>query len=172
MKFQPDPATASAKQIQDYANEQAEMDLALGMSSKYPSEAGVLSAYVSLLCAQRDTHKKDLDFLMGIGLQPARGHKIATVYLGDAAVPAEYEFRPGTPDFGGRGAMPAEAAEVETLRLFINGRWCDVLDVVGKERAEELDAFILDRHGEKDQIEAEEAAYERQQERLAERQFP
>ena len=74
-----------------------------------------------------------LNAATGIGVMPARGCELASMFLGDAAVWVEYEFERGQreitqadPDDCQEGIEPS----VSILRVYLNGRWCDAGDVV------------------------------------------
>ena len=74
-----------------------------------------------------------LNAATGIGVMPAHGCELASMFLGDAAVWVEYEFERGQreitqadPDDCQEGIAPS----VSILQVYINGRWCDAQDVV------------------------------------------
>ena len=69
----------------------------------------------------------------GIGLMPARGCELVSMFLGDAAVWVEFEFERGQREITQADPDDCQegiSASVSILRVYINGRWCDAQDVV------------------------------------------
>lgn len=167
---QPDPRTASSAAIRAYAAARGVQATA----GKMAIEAGVLSAFVHMLCSTRDHLMRELQNLRGIGLLPAPGCHLGSITLGDSEVPAEYELDPGDPGCyrtrNGDG-WPEIPPSVALLRLYINGSWSDAQDVLDAERLEKFEQQLLEYSADA-QDAAAEADWERRQERDMERGYP
>jgi hypothetical protein len=149
---QPDPRSASADTIKAYADAER-----IARGGSYSYEAGMLSAFVEMLCRERDSLRRELRRTAEAPKSPT-GLPVAEVSLEEATVFVEYEYRPGDP---GRTYGPPEKcyegwpAEVEILKMHVNGTWIYAADV--------LPVSVLDKWAE--QIEeqitaADEAAME------------
>ncbi len=76
---------------------------------------------------------RELLTLKGDDARPERGCHIARVIVGDAAALVEYEHQAAeAPNYDVESPLcgPGHPEVITPLRVFINGHWCDIGDVV------------------------------------------
>ncbi len=79
---------------------------------------------------------------------PSPQNRCFSIYLGDLALTAECtvtgRFRPAVTQADPLQCYPAEAPEVEVLRLWLSGPWRDVSDLLADSRiAEDIDEKVM-----------------------------
>jgi len=130
--------------------------------TSWPAYAAKLETLVRTLAA-------DVNLYSGAGAIVPRGSQLTTIILGDAEVPAEYEYDKGDPGCwrtpNGDG-WPEIPPSVCLLNLYLNGKWCDAQDVLSADRIERIETDILEQIGD-DLLAAAEEASLAQRERMA-----
>jgi hypothetical protein len=143
MMDQPHVSTASADDIKRYADLRAKEH---GSFSQH-IEAGVLSAFVSMLCAERDALR--IALTSGVAAPvPSKGSLVAPVDLGDIPCFVEYSYDAGEPAvmyYRDGSGHPGSPACVEITDLWINGSWTRDLSCIDSETIERWEDQILER---------------------------
>jgi hypothetical protein len=155
---QPHVRTASAEAIKAYADWRAKE---YGSFSQY-IEAGVLSAFIEMLCCERDALRKELKRTTAAPL-PTKGFKVARVYLGDVEVWAEYAYDGGEPEvryYRDGSGHPGSPACVQITDIYLNHRWTRDVSCIDAETVEKWEEEILERETQADR-DAESEAVDR-----------
>ena len=140
---QPHVSTASADDIKRYADLRAKEH---GSFSQH-IEAGVLSAFVSMLCAERDALRIALNSAVSAPL-PSKGSLVAPVNLGDISCFVEYSYHAGEPAvmyYRDGSGHPGSPACVEITDLYVNGAWIGDVSCIDSETIERWEDQILER---------------------------